>query len=75
MRWNTETLEGKFGDGTKSNEDYEDWHRRELEFEPSDFVYLKLQPFHQLTTSNMNLLPHFLQALPGVGVAQEGGLR
>lgn len=26
-----------------------DRHRCELEFEPGDFVYLKLQPFRQLT--------------------------
>lgn len=53
----------------------EDRHRCELEFEPGDFAYLRLQPFHQLTRSNMKLSPRFLQALPGVGAAQEGGLQ
>ena len=40
----------------------EDRHRRELEFEPGDFVYLKLQPFRQLTIrtrGNMKPSPHF----------------
>ena len=40
----------------------DDRHRRELEFEPVDFVYLKLQPFRQLTIrtrGNMKLSPRF----------------
>ena len=40
----------------------EDRHQRELEFEPGDFVYLKLQPFWQLTIrtrGNMKLSPRF----------------
>lgn len=37
-------------------------HRRKLEFEPSDFVYLKLQPFRQMSIrvrGNMKLSPRF----------------
>ena len=40
----------------------DDRHRRELEFETVDFVYLKLQPFRQLTIrtrGNMKLSPRF----------------
>ena len=39
-----------------------DRHRCELEFEPGDFVYLKLQPFRQLTIrtrGNMKPSPPF----------------
>ena len=37
-------------------------HRRELEFKPSDLVYLKLQPFQQMSIrlqGNMKLSPRF----------------
>ena len=39
-----------------------DHHRREQEFAPGDFVYLKLQPFRQLSIrvrGNMKLSPRF----------------
>ena len=39
-----------------------DRHRRELEFAPGDFVYLRLQPFRQLsvrTRGNQELSPRF----------------
>ena len=39
-----------------------DLHRRGQEFEPGDFVYLKLQPFRQMSIQvrgNMKLSPRF----------------
>ena len=39
-----------------------DRHRREQEFAPGDFVYLKLQPFRQMSIrvrGNMKLSPRF----------------
>jgi len=40
----------------------EDWHLLELDFAMGDFVYLKLQPFQQMSISirgNMKLSPQF----------------